>query len=115
MGKITYSLGGINFDAVPEKLEDLNTLKIASRATLSRAKVISIGTQNRSIVLTGKFISPDLRSQILSLFEECRKTGIPIVFNDGYIDREVLIRSFETVPIVGKTEGYSFKIELVVI
>jgi hypothetical protein len=37
------------------------------------------------------------------------------VFNDGYEDRSVLIRAFETVPLIGRTEGFSFRIELVVI
>jgi hypothetical protein len=48
------------------------------------------------------------------LFDQCAESGEPVVFNDGYADRNALIRSFKTIPIVGKTEGCAFTIELLV-
>jgi len=115
MAQITYSLGGTSFDAVPENLSDSRTLAIRSEATIGRAKVHSIGVDEQRVTLSGRYMSPATRDAILTLFQQCRETGATVEFNDGYTDRNVLIHSFETVPLIGKTEGFSFRIELMVI
>jgi hypothetical protein len=115
MPQITYSLGGTSFNAVPETLGDKRELAITSEPTIGRAKVRMIGVAENTIVLAGRFMTKDVRDSIGTLFEQCRETGASAVFNDGYEDRSVLIRAFETVPLIGRTEGFSFRIELVVI
>lgn len=114
MAQITYSLGGTSFDAVPETLEDKHELAVSSESTIGRAKVTMVGTAENTIVLSGRYMSKDVRDAIASLFEQCRETGATVTFNDGYDDRSALIRTFETTPIVGKTEGFAFRMELVV-
>jgi len=115
MPNIRYSLGGTEFDAVPERLDDSLKLPIRTEATLGRARVHVVGVDREEIVLVGRYMTADVRSAIEVLLEECKQTGASAVLNDGYADRDVLIRSFETTPLVGKTEGFSFRIELVVV
>jgi 2-methylisocitrate lyase-like PEP mutase family enzyme len=115
MANITYNLGGTSFDAVPERMDRILDLPVASEATLGRAMVHVVGIGRETIVLTGKYMSANVRSAIETLYEACEETGATAVFNDGVTDRNVLIRKFEAVPIVGKTEGFGFRIELIVI
>jgi hypothetical protein len=115
MPNITYSLGEVSFNAVPETLTDTGSLPVRSEATLGRAVVHTIGVTGETIVLSGKYMTPDVKASIDAVFDACRETGNPVVFNDGVEERDVLIRSFETTPIVGKTEGYGFRIELAVV
>jgi len=115
MPQITYSLGDTGFDAVPETLVDKQDLAIASEATLGRAVIHSIGAALETVILSGRYMTVSVRDAIIALYDQCKQTGAKVAFNDGYTDRDVLIRSFETVPLVGKTEGYSFRIELVIV
>ena len=115
MADIKYSLGGTQFDAVPETLEDENELGIASEATLGRAMVHVVGVVGERIVLAGKYMTPGVKNAIETLHQACQSTGATCVLDDGYEERDVLIRSFETKAIVGKTEGFSFRIELIVV
>ena len=115
MPQITYSLDDVDFDAVPETLVDKRDLAIASEATIGRAVIHSIGAALETVILSGRYMSTSVKESIVGLFEQCRLTGAKVAFNDGDVDRDVLIRSFETVPLIGATEGYSFKIELVIV
>lgn len=115
MANITYSLGETGFDAVPERMDRKLDLPVTSEATLGRGKVHVVGIGNETIVLVGKYMSGDVKDAIETLYEACESTGATVVFNDGATDRDVLIRSFETTPIVGKTVGFGFRIELVVV
>ena len=115
MPDITYSIGGTDFDAVPETLEDNLHLSIASEATLGRAQVHVVGVAGEVIVLVGKYMTKAVRDAIKVLFDACHETGATTTLDDGYTERTVLIRSFETIPLVGKTEGFSFRLELIVI
>jgi hypothetical protein len=115
MPQITYSLDDIDFDAVPETLVDKRDLAIASEPTIGRAVIHSIGSALETVCLSGRYMSTSVKDSINDLFDQCRLTGSTITFNDGDLDRDVLIRSFETVPLIGATEGHSFKIELVII
>jgi hypothetical protein len=115
MANITYSLGGTSFDAVPEKMERSLDLPVRSEATLGRGMVHVVGIGKESIVLTGKYMTGNVKSAIETLYEACESTGATSIFNDGIANRNVLITKFETTPIVGKTEGYGFRIELVVL
>jgi len=115
MANITYSLGGTSFDAVPEEMVDKSEAAVRSDATLGRGILHTVGVGKGRIVLKGKYMTVGVRSAILVLHENCVETGTSVVFNDGYTDRNVLIEGFGTVPIVGKTEGYGFRIELVVV
>jgi hypothetical protein len=74
----------------------------------------SIGAALETILLSGQYMSTSVKESISELFDTCRQIGTTITFNDGTTDRCVLIRSFETIPLIGATEGYSFKIELVI-
>ena len=115
MANITYSLGGTSFDAVPEKMDRVLDLPVRSEATLGRGIVHVVGIGKESIVLTGKYMTGSVKSAIEALYEACESTGATSVFNDGSTERNVLIKKFETTPIVGKTEGFGFRIELVVV
>jgi hypothetical protein len=115
MPQITYSLGETGFDAVPENLIDNLSLAIAGEATLNRSIIYTIGAAVETVVLKGRYMTAATRDAILGLFSQCRSTGERISFNDGYTDRDVLIRSFETVPLIGATGGYSFQIELIIV
>ncbi len=115
MPNITYSLGETSFDAVPEILTDTQSLPVKSEATLGRATVHTVGVAGEIVVLVGRYMTTAVRSAIQTLFEACEATGATTVLDDGYVQKDVLIRSFETTPIVGKTEGYGFRIELVVV
>ncbi|MFH1676412.1 MAG: hypothetical protein ABIC40_05235 [bacterium] len=115
MAETKYSLGGTEFDAVPETMRDLSDLPIREEATIGRGMTHRVGVGRNTIVLEGRYISAGVKSGIDSLFEACESLGATTVFNDGVKDRNVLIRSFTAVPIVGKTEGYSFRLELSVI
>lgn len=115
MSDITYSLGGTDFNAVPEILTDTNSLPVASEATLGRARVYTVGVAEETVVLVGKYMTPVVKTAIDVLFAACEATGATAVLDDGVSQRDVLIRCFETTPIVGKTEGFGFRIELVVL
>lgn len=115
MANITYSLGETSFDAVPEKMDRGLDLPVTSEATLGRGTVHVVGVGRETIVLTGKYMSASTKSAIETLYEASESTGATSVFNDGATDRDVLIRKFETSPIVGKTEGFGFRIEMVVV
>jgi hypothetical protein len=115
MSNITYSLGGTSFDAVPEKMDRILDLPVTSEATLGRGKVHVVGVGDETIVLRGKYMTTGVRNAIETLYDSCELTGATFLFNDGSTDRNVLIKSFETTPIVGVTEGFGFRIELVVV
>lgn len=115
MADIRYSLGGTEFDAVPETLDDSMDVPVRSDATLGRGLVHSVGVEREKIVLVGKFMTLAVKNAIAALCEACGDTGATAVLDDGYAQRDVLVRSFEVTPIVGKTEGYSFKIEMTVV
>ena len=115
MADIRYSLGGTEFDAVPETLDDSLQVPVKSEATLGRGRVHVVGVEKEKIVLVGKYMSVEVRNAIVALCEACAETGASAVLDDGYVERDVLITSFETRPLVGKTEGFSFRIELVVV
>ncbi len=115
MPNITYSLGETSFDAVPESLDLKRELPVTSESTLARGIVHSVGTGRENIVLVGKYMTVAVKNAIETLFEGCCDTGASVVLDDGYTECDVLIKGFETSPIVGKTEGYSFRIELVVV
>lgn len=114
MPQITYSIGGISFDAVPENLEHERRLPVGSQATIGRAMIHTLGVAAEKMTLSGRYMSVSVRSQIQDLFDQCAESGEPVVFNDGYVDRNALIQSFKTIPLVGKTEGCAFTIELLV-
>ena len=115
MPEITYSIGGTGFNAVPEKMDDSRKLPVRSEATVGRGLIHSVGVDRNLIVLKGRYMTKAVRDAIIVLFDACSDTGASVVFNDGYADRNVLIKDFEVEPIVGKTEGYSFRLELVVV
>ena len=96
-------------------MEDSLLLPVRSQATVGRVMLHSIGTGRAVIVLKGKYMAPSVRTTVQELFDDCESSGATVVFNDGYSDRNVLIKSFETVPIVGKTEGFGFRLELQVV
>ena len=96
-------------------MEDSLKAVVRSDATLGRGVLHSIGVGKGRVVLKGKYMTTPVRTAIVALYENCVATGTTVVFNDGYTDRDVLIEKIEAVPIVGKTEGYSFRIELVVV
>ena len=114
MPQITYTLGSTQFDVVPETMIDKEALEISCEATVGRAKVYSIGIADRTIVLQGRYMTLAVRDAIREMLDQCREIGSTVEFDDGFETRNVLIRSFETAPLIGKTEGFSFKIELVV-
>jgi len=115
LAETKYSLGGTEFDAVPETMRDLSDLPIREEATIGRGMTHSVGVGRNTIVLEGKYMSTAVKSAIDLLFEACESAGSTAIFNDGATDRNVLIRSFTAVPIIGKTQGYSFRLELSVI
>jgi len=115
MPNITYSIGGTGFNAVPESMDDSRKLTVRSEATIGRSVIHTVGVDKNAIMLSGPYMTKAVRDAIITLFESCSDTGSSVVFNDGYIDRDVLIKAFEVEPIVGKTEGYSFRLELVVV
>ena len=115
MADIRYSLGGTEFDAVPETLDDSMDVPVKSEATLGRGLVHSVGVEREKIVLVGKYMSVAVKNAIAALCEACGNTGATAVLDDGYVERDVLVRSFEVTPIVGKTEGYGFRIEMVAV
>jgi len=112
MADIKYSIGGTAFDAVPEELSAGHELPVRSQATIGRAIVHTVGVARETFVLSGKFMTTSVRSAIRTMHESCEATGQTVVFNDGYTNWNVLIRSFRTTPIIGVTEGYSFRLEL---
>lgn len=114
MNNITYSLGGTSFDAVPQMAQSFRT-PVRSDATIGRAIVHSIGLSPAGVQLSGEYMSPEVREAVYELFQQSRKTGEPVIFNDGYIEREVIITAFETSPLIGETEGFSFRIELLIL
>ena len=115
MPDITYSIGGTSFNAVPETMDDSRKVPVRSEATVGRGLIHTVGVDRNLIVLKGRYMTKAVRDAIIVMFEACSDTGASVVFNDGYGDRDVLIREFEVEPIVGKTEGYGFRIELVVV
>ncbi len=115
MPNITYSLGGTGFDAVPEKMDESLSLPVRTEATLGRGKVHVVGVGRETIVLTGKYMSVSVKNAIEAMYESCGDTGATVVFDDDYSQRDVLIGMFETKPLVGVTEGFSFRIELIAV
>jgi hypothetical protein len=113
MAQTAYTLGSASFDAVPEEMNDVRDLTIRAEATIGRGRVFNIGTAKKNIILSGKYMSQATRDTIIGMFDQCRLTGASASFNDGYGSRQVLIKLFETTPIIGKTQGFSFKIELI--
>jgi len=111
MPDITYSLGETSFNAVPERLDLKRQMPVVSESTLARGIVHTVGVGRENIVLVGKYMTVAVKTAIDALYE----TGSSVVFNNGYAEMDVLIAGFETSPIVGKTEGYGFRIELVVV
>jgi hypothetical protein len=115
MPDITYELGDVSFDAVPEDMTDRSRLPVHTDITLGRARLITTGVPNNTISLSGSYMAAETRDSILELFAQCCESGTTFEFNDGYQDRDVLIHSFETTPLIGATEGFSFKLDLIVI
>jgi len=115
MSNITYSIGGVSFNAVPEIMKDLSSIGVNSEATIGKAVIHSTGVAVETIVLSGKYMTQSVKEQIDSIFDAVKETGQPVIFNDGITERDVLIRSFEITPIVGVTEGYGFRMELVAV
>jgi hypothetical protein len=115
MPDITYTLGGTEFDAVPERLECKSDLPVRSETTLGRATLHSVGVSRKAIVLSGQYMSFSVKTAIESMLQSCESTGEPVEFDDGNTTWDAIITSFVTVPLIGKTEGFGFRIELVVV
>jgi len=115
MPDITYTLGGTSFDAVPETLTNKNELPVRTESTIARTKIHSVGLIAETIVLTGKYMTAAVKDAIALMLAACEGTGATVVLDDGYSQRNVLISEFETTPIVGQTDGFSFRMKLVAV
>lgn len=115
MPGINYSLGGIEFDAVPEILDSESDSSIRSDITLARSVIVTTGVNRERIILKGKFMSVEKRNQFLQIQKVSSETGVSIEFFDGYQTRNVLIDKFISTPIVGRVEGYSFQMEFLIV
>lgn len=114
MPDITYTIGGVPFDAVPDPMRSSRELPVKHETTIGRTSIFTPGLMKDTIVLTGKFMSVSTAGSISAMQDACETNGTTVVFDDSYSQRDVLIKSFETSPIVGVTEGFSFRLVLVV-
>jgi hypothetical protein len=116
MPDITYSLGGISFDAVPRKGSRELHIPAASRVTIGRKRLLSTSVPGERLVLAGDYLTETTRAQLESLIDQTESDGTLHVFDDGVAQRNAIIESFTYEAIIGISENaYSFEMRLLLL
>ena len=116
MANITYSLGGVSFDAVPRK--GAQSTEIPAKATLSigRKRLCSLSVPGRKISLAGEYLTEAKRKSIEALIESTESSGTKHIFDNGEFQHYSIIERFTCESIVGITDAaYSFEIDLLIL
>lgn len=112
MAGITCKLGDISFDYIPEIIQVGDAVLLHSAPTISGAVINEFGLEKNVITIEGKYISEAVRGQILALYESCKSDASATVFDSGFGLFDVLITDVTFSPVIGKSDGYSYKITM---
>jgi hypothetical protein len=116
MSNITYSIGDVNFDAVPRKGN--RTLDISSRShvSLGRKRLIAISPPGERVLLAGDYLIESTRASLEALITQTETSGTKHTFDNGETQYHAIIERFSCEAIVGITEtAYSFEMDLLLL
>jgi hypothetical protein len=116
MPNITYSLGGISFDAVPRR--GIRTIDIPNTAYVSigRKRLVSLSAPNERLILAGDYLTEATRASLEALIEQTESSGAKHTFDDGASQRYAIIERFSCEAIVGCVESaYKFEMQLLLL
>jgi hypothetical protein len=116
MPDITYSLGGVSFDAVPRKGARTIAVPNTAYVSIGRNRLVSLSVPGESLILAGDYLTETKRASLEALIEQTESSGTKHVFDDGESQRYAIIERFTCEAIVGITEAaYSFEMHLILL
>jgi hypothetical protein len=116
MPDITYSIGGVDFDAVPRK--GARTLEVPSmaHATLARKRLYALCVPAESVRLAGDYLTETTRASLEALIHQTESSGTKHVFDDGESQYYAVIERFTCEAIIGITDAaYRFEMDLLLL
>lgn len=116
MPNITYSLGGISFDAVPRKGARSVAVPMTSRVSVGRKRLVAVSVPGERLILAGEYLTEAKRASFESLIEQTESSGTKHVFDDDITQRYAIIESLTCEAIVGVAEAaYRFEMQLLLL
>ena len=115
MSNITYSLGGVSFDAVPREGTQSTEIPAKAKVSIGRKRLCSLSVPGRKVGLAGDYLTEAKRESLEALIESTESSGTKHVFDNGESQHYSIIERFTCEAIVGITDAaYSFEIDLLI-
>ena len=116
MADITYSIGGIDFDAVPRKGNRTLQISAKSHVSLGRKRLIAISPPGERVFLKGDYLTEATRASLEALLAQTESSGTKHTFDNGEAQYLAIIERFSCEAIVGITEAaYKFEMDLLLL
>lgn len=116
MPNITYSLGGVSFDAVPRKGAQSTEIPAKATVSIGRKRLCSLSVPGRKVGLAGDYLTGAKRDSLEALIESTESSGTKHIFDNGESQHYSIIERFTCEAIVGITDAaYSFEIDLLIL
>jgi hypothetical protein len=116
MPDITYSLGGVNFDAVPRKGARTIDIPAKPHVTLGRKRLYALSVAGERLHLDGDYLTESKRASLEALIAQTESSGTKHIFDDGYTQYYAVIERFTCEAIVGISDAaYRFEMDLLLL
>ena len=116
MPNITYSLGGVSFDAVPRKGVRAIEVPAVTKVSLGRKRLCSLSVPGAQVTLAGDYLTEAKRASLEALIDQTESSGTKHSFDNGEDQYYAVIERFTCEAIVGITDAaYSFEIDLLLL
>jgi hypothetical protein len=116
MPNITYSLGGVSFDAVPRTGKRGIEAYTKSKVSIGRKRLCSLSVPGTKVSLAGDYLTEEKRASLEALIDQTETSGTKHVFDNGEEQHYAIIERFTCEAIVGITDAvYSFEMELLLL
>ena len=116
MPNITYSLGGVSFDAVPRKGARTIAVPGSAYVSIGRKRLVSLSIPGERLSLVGDYLTDATRASLEALIEQTESSGTKHIFDDGEYECYSVIERFTCEAIVGCAEtAYKFEMQLLLL
>jgi len=116
MPNITYSLGGISFDAVPRKGARTIAVPNTAHVSIGRKRLVSLSVPGERLSLAGDYLTEATRASLEALIDQTESSGAKHIFDDSESQRYAVIERFTCEAIVGCAEAaYKFEMQLLLL
>ncbi len=116
MPNITYSLGGVSFDAVPRKGARSVTVPLNSQVSIGRRQLVATSVPGERLILAGDYLTETTRASFEGLIEQTESSGAKHIFDDDITQRYAVIERLTCEAIVGIAESaYRFEMQLLLL